>query len=222
MSERLRLDAHRIPVLNKNNIMLRTTTKVNCLLITLGIWLLLSFETHAQVAIKNNLLYDITTTPNLGVELGVGRRNTMQLVYGLNPWKFSDNKQVKHWVLMPEYRYWLCSKFNGHFFGVHAMGGQFNASNVDLPIPGAFFGGDNLQKEVRDNSYEGTFAGVGLTYGYQWILCRHWNLEAEIGVGYNHVWYDKYKCGVCGPKTADGQTNYVGVTKLGLSLVYLF
>lgn len=183
-------------------------------------------DARAQVGVKTNLLYDATTTPNLGVEVGTSQKTSAQLFYGLNPWKFDSEqhgeRQAKHWVLMPEYRYWLCTKFNGHFVGVHAMAGQFNASNVDLPVPGKFFGGEDLGTEVRDHSFEGTFVGAGLTYGYQWILNRHLNLEAEVGVGYNHVWYDKYKCGQCGAKVGDGTTNYAGVTKAGISLVYLF
>lgn len=178
------------------------------------------------VAIKSNLLYDATTTPNLGVEMSVGPKSTVNLVYGLNPWTFHSeshgDRKAKHWLLMPEYRRWTCSTFNGHFFGVHAMAGQFNAANVDLPIPGAFFGGDNLTKGVRDHRYQGTYAGAGLTYGYQWILSRHWNLEAEIGLGYNHVWYDKYACGECGGKIDKGGTNYLGLTKLGISFMYIF
>lgn len=190
-------------------------------LLALTLWSAPSVQTRAQVAVKSNLLYDATTTPNLGMEVGISRRSTMQLVYGLNPWKI-DGRQFKHWLLMPEYRWWTCGKFNGHFFGVHALGGQFNAGNIELPIPGKFFKGEDLQKEVQSKSYEGTFAGVGLTYGYQWILGRHWNLEAEVGVGYGHVWYDKYECGQCGPKLGSGQTNYAGLTKLGLSFLYLF
>lgn len=180
---------------------------------------------RAQLAVKTNLLYDATTTPNLGAELGVGSRSTLSLVYGLNPWSFSgDNgkRMVKHWVLMPEYRWWLCSKFDGHFFGVHLMGGQFNASNVHLPIPGAFFGGENLTKGVRDSRYEGWYAGGGITYGYQWILSKHWNIEAEIGAGYDYVHYKKFKCDGCGGKEKEGRTNYLGVTKAGVSLIYLF
>lgn len=179
-----------------------------------------------QLAIKSNLLYDATTTPNIGLELGVGEKNSVNITYGINPWTFhSDShgdRKAKHWVLMPEYRWWTCSKFNGHFFGVHAMGGEFNAANVALPIPGGFFGGDNLTKEVKDHRYQGSFLGAGATYGYQWILNRHWNFEAEIGVGYNHVWYDKYACGDCGGKIGSGGTNYAGITKLGLSILYLF
>lgn len=194
----------------------------------LNLLILLSavLATNAQLAVKTNLLYDATTTPNIGLEYATGYRNTINIVYGLNPWSFdSDSKgerKAKHWVVMPEYRWWLCSRYNGHFFGVHAMGGQFNAANVNLPIPGAFFGGDNLAKEVRDYRYQGGFAGLGVTYGYQMILSRHWNLEAEIGIGYNYAWYDKYPCVECGRKIDDGNTNYIGLTKLGLSFVYLF
>ena len=181
---------------------------------------------HGQIAVKSNLLYDATTTPNLGIEAGIGQQSTVNLVYGLNAWSFNSEshgeRKVKHWLLMPEYRWWPCTRFNGHFFGVHAMGGQFNAANVDLPIPGFFFSGENLRTGVRDHRYQGAFVGAGLTYGYQWTLARHWNLEAEVGIGYAHAWYDKYACGECGGKIADGTTNYAGMTKLGLSIVYIF
>lgn len=182
---------------------------------------------HAQgVAVKTNLLYDATTTPNIGMEIGLGNKNTFNLVYGLNPWEFDSDshgkRYAKHWLLMPELRWWTCSKFNGHFFGVHLMGGQMNAANVDLPMPGAFFSGDNIRKGVRDSRYQGWYAGAGVTYGYQWILSRHWNLEAEVGVGYDHIWYDRYPCYECGAKIDTGHSNYVGLTKLGLSLLYIF
>lgn len=182
---------------------------------------------HAQVALKTNFLYDATTTPNLGVEVGLSRKSTFQVVYGLNPWKFNTvehgERKLNHWLVMPEYRWWTCTKFNGHFFGVHAMGGQFNAANVDFPfMPGVFFGGADLIKGLKDYSYDGKYLGGGITYGYQWILNRHFNLEAEIGVGVDHIWYNKYECGDCGPKLAIGQTNYAGVTKVGISLLYLF
>ena len=179
-----------------------------------------------EVAIKTNLIYDALTTPNLGIEIGVKERNTINLVYGLNPWTFghTDNgvRKAKHWVLMPEIRRWFCSKFNGSFIGCHIMGGQFNASNLNIPVPGFFYKGENLRKGVRDNRYEGKFLGGGISYGFQWILNRHWNLEAEIGVGALQIWYDKYMCNECGTRLAKGQTRYAGLTKLGLSFLYLF
>lgn len=176
----------------------------------------------AQLAVKTNLLYDATTTPNIGVEVGLGKRHTAQLFYGLNPWTFGGDSKAKHWLLMPEYRWWTCTTFNGWFFGVHAMGGEFNAGKVNLPVPGAFFKGDNLRQGVKDYRYEGRYLGGGLTAGYQWILNKHWNLEAELGVGYDHIWYDKYPCAECGTRLEKAETNYVGLTKLGLSILYIF
>lgn len=174
------------------------------------------------VAIKTNLLYDATITPNIGLEVPTFKKQTAQLFYGLNAWQFADGKQAKHWMLMPEYRWWMCAPMSGHFVGVHAFGGQFSAANLNLPVPGAFFGGDNLGRELRQHRYEGQFLGAGFTYGYQWILSRHWNLEAEAGVGYAHAWYRKYPHCECSNLQKKGGTNYVGLTKLGLSLMYVF
>lgn len=175
-----------------------------------------------KVALKTNLLNDALTTPNLGLEVATGKKQTFNVTYSLNPWEYGKGRQAKHWVLMPEYRWWNCSKFNGHFVGVHALGGEFNAGNINVPVPGAFFGGENLAKGVKDYRYEGAFLGAGFTYGYQWILNRHWNLEAEAGVGYARVWNNKFPCYECGAKMPSENTNYVGLTKLGLSLMYMF
>lgn len=54
-----------------------------------------------QVALKTNLLFDATTTPNIGMEIGIDKKHTMQVFYGLNPWKFGsgdDEKFVKHCI----------------------------------------------------------------------------------------------------------------------------
>ena len=37
-----------------------------------------------KLAVKTNLLYDATTTPNIGAELQTGRHTSLQVVYGLN------------------------------------------------------------------------------------------------------------------------------------------
>lgn len=38
-----------------------------------------------NVALKTNALY--WAQPNLGIEASVGKKSTLQLFYGLNPWK---------------------------------------------------------------------------------------------------------------------------------------
>lgn len=121
---------------------------------------ILCLNLNAQhAAVKTNLLYDATLTPNLGVELGLGRKSTMQVLYGLNLWKhpLNNDKMWKHWQLLGEYRWWPCSKFNGHFIGVHAMGGEFDMQKVRFKLP--FY---NWPSDLRDKRYEGWNAGGGL------------------------------------------------------------
>jgi hypothetical protein len=195
---------------------MRFKNSVRRVCLVVALFTTISIAADAQVAVKNNLLYDAALTPNIGLEVGLSKKTTGQIFYGLNPWKFSDTKQMRHWTLMPEYRYWICSKFNGHFFGIHAMGGEFNVQGISDPAGILPF------SNLKENRYEGWYIGGGLTYGYQWILNKHWNLEASLGVGYDYVQYKKSECGQCGKVTEKDHTNYVGPTKFALSIMYLF
>ena len=178
-------------------------------------YVLLTFGAKAQkLGVKSNLLYDATSTVNLGAEIGLSKKMTLDVSGNFNPWTYSNNKKLKHWMVQPELRYWICEKFNGSFFGVHLMGGEFDVANVHMPF--------GMIPSLKDHRYEGWFTGMGLVYGYQWILGKHWNLEGAVGAGYDYVHFDKYRCGKCGPKIESGHINYFGVTKFDLSLVYLF
>lgn len=75
---------------------------------------------------------------------------------------------------------------------------------------------------MKDHRYQGYFWGAGLSYGYQWLLGKHWNLEASIGAGFARINYDKFPCVECGARIAEGTHNYFGVTRATLSLVYIF
>jgi hypothetical protein len=193
------------------------TVKALTLVVLLGMAGGIGKASAQQLAVKTNLLYDATTTPNLGVELCVGQKHSMQLYYGLNPWKFNtDNgkKFFKHWMLAPEYRYWFCHRFQGSFVGVHGLGGEFNAANVKLPF--------GMYKGLRDHRYECWYIGGGVSYGYQCVLSRHWNFEASIGAGVVYAKYKGFGCGEYGSQVSDGDTWYVGPTKAVLSILYMF
>lgn len=85
--------------------------------IFLVVWWCGNLVCAQDIAVKTNLLYWATSTPNIGFEFGLGKRTTLDLVGGYNPWTLNkdDNKKIKHWMVMPEFRYWLCERFNGHF-----------------------------------------------------------------------------------------------------------
>ena len=66
-----------------------------CILFILGLF---PAESKAQkIAVKSNLLYDATTTMNLGLEVALVRRWTLDIPVNYNPWKF-DETRLKHWV----------------------------------------------------------------------------------------------------------------------------
>ena len=137
---------------------------------------------YAQnVAVKTNLLSDAALSPNLGVEIGLAPRWSLDVNGQFNVWTLSNDKKWKHWLVQPEVRYWLCEVLGGHYFGFHAMAGQYNVGGFDGRIN--FLGTD--ARKLKDSRYQGWFVGAGVAYGYAWILGRHWNLEAEVGFGYS-------------------------------------
>lgn len=166
-----------------------------------------------DVALKTNLLgWAAGGNINAGIEVGAGRKVTMQLFGALNPWNYSNQRRLRFWNVEPEARYWFCQKFNGHFVGIHLLGGEYNIRNINLPF--------GTLPELNDGEHhEGWYVGGGVTYGYQWILSNHWNFEASLGVGYAYSRYKK--CAGCTPKNRDTR-NYVGPTKAALSLIYCF
>lgn len=182
-------------------------------------FLFLSTNGKAQgVAVKTNVLYDATATINAGVEWGLARQWTLDVSGNLNAWNMSHGRKWKHWMLQPEARYWLCNPFIGHFFGLHLHGGQYNIGNLDNGIK---FLGTDFSK-LSDSRYQGWFVGAGVGYGYSWVLDRHWNLEAELGLGYSYTRYEKYPCAECGKMEDKGTHHYVGVTKAAINLIYNF
>lgn len=168
---------------------------------------------RAQDAVlKTNLLYWATGSPNAALELATGRKHSFVLEGGLQPWQYSDTRKLKHWLVQPEFRYWPCETFNGHFWGIHALGGQFNAGGIDLPF--------GLFPSLEDHRYQGWAAGGGISYGYHWLLNRRWSLELTVGVGYLYIDYKKYRCASCGTALKDTNRHYLGPTKAAINLVY--
>lgn len=172
-----------------------------------------------EAAVKTNLIGDALLSPNLGVEIGLAPRWTIDVTGQINAWTLSNERRWKHWVVQPEIRHWFCDRFSGHFIAAHMHGGQYNFGGFDGKLH--FLGTD--ARKLEHARYQGWFVGAGVAYGYAWILNRHWNLEAEIGLGYSYTRYDKYPCAECGSKLETNKPHhYVGPTKLAINLVYLF
>lgn len=171
-----------------------------------------------NVAVKSNLFYDAFANINLGVEVGLAPKWTLDISGDYNAWNMSHDRRWKHWIVQPELRYWFCDRFAGHFVGVHAFGGQYNVGNLKNSIK---FLGNDVSK-WSDHRYEGWIVGGGIAYGYSWILSKHWSFEAELGFGVGYTPFDEYECDECGRRSGDGNYLYVGPTKAACNIVYVF
>lgn len=104
-----------------------------------------------RASFKTNLIYDAAfLSPNLGVEVGLAPKWTLDVSGNLNFWTVNGHKW-RHWLVQPEARYWFCRRFQGHFLGLHAIGGEFNFGNIDN---GIHFLGTDL-RPLKDRRYEG-------------------------------------------------------------------
>lgn len=177
-------------------------------------------ELYSQkVAVKSNLLSDFWLNPNLGLEVGLAPKWTLEVDGQFNAWTLSNNKRWKHWAVQPGVRYWLCDRFGGHYFGAYMHGGQYNAGGINVNVN--FLGTDF--RKLENTRYQGWFVGGGVSYGHAFMLSRHWNLETEIGIGYSYTHYDRFRCAGCGKKIETNKPHhYVGLTKAAINLVYLF
>lgn len=174
-------------------------------------------------SIRNNLFYDASGTPNLGVEVPVNGHWSLGGNVGFKPWdRFIDNDSNKQhprrWrnlVIAPEARYYTDTINTGLFFTGNLLYTHYNTGNVKFPL--------GLYKRTQDYYVQGNLLGAGLGLGYSWWLSRHFRLEAEAGLAGGWFFHDAYYINEhCDNCFIEHQTGPALVPKLGLNLVYTF
>lgn len=64
-----------------------------------------------NIAVKSNLLYDLTTSLSLGGEIRYNDTYSFSSLISYNPWTFADNRKMKHFLIQPEVRRWFDDVF---------------------------------------------------------------------------------------------------------------
>jgi outer membrane protein OmpA-like peptidoglycan-associated protein len=164
-----------------------------------------------QWALKTNILSALTATLNLGAEMRVADRITVQLPVSYNVWEFKNYRKWKHIAVQPGVRLWAREAYRGHFFGAQLHYAYYNICN--LPAPFAPY--------MHTHRFEGWLAGVGVSYGYRWNFDERWALEAELGLGYARLKYDKFECVTCNDYIGTEGKHYLGPTKATVNLVMM-
>ena len=160
-----------------------------------------------RFAVRTNALYWATASLNAGFEVGLDPRTSWEVAGGYNPWTFGDNRNSDSGRRRPNSATGSAGVSPG-IFGLHVLYADFNAGGVKL------FG-------MGDRRYEGFLYGAGLSYGYQWVVGRRWNIEAMLGVGYIRSEYDRYVWKRCGRFLGSGRRNYFGPTRVGVSVGFM-
>lgn len=165
------------------------------------------------IAIKTDVLYWATSTPNIGIEVALGGHTTLELTGGYNPWTLckESNRKLRHFIVTPEFRYWFDGSFRGHHIGVNAQYSMYNISGIPFPFV----------KDSKNSRYQGWSAGAGITYGYTWSIGKKWNMEANIGLGYAYAEYDRYESKKCGLFQETCKRHMFVPTEIGLKFIYL-
>ena len=77
----------------------------------------------------------------------------------------------------------------------------------------------SVDKKYRYQDTDGVW-GAGIDYGYALEFSKHWGMEFNIGVGYLWTKYQTYYNIENGAPCGISTHNYLGVTRLGISLIY--
>lgn len=133
------------------------------------------------IALKTNLLYDLAITPNIEVEVPIGKRWSINAEYQLGWWNKKDNSFC--WRICSgsvEGRYWFGNRenhnvLNGWFAGVFVSTGTY-----DLQLK-------------KKTGYQGDFFATGISGGYVTPIARNLNLEFSLGAGYVNSNYRHYE-----------------------------
>ncbi len=173
-----------------------------------------------RFALKTNVPYWLAGkfTPNLSFETALGRNGKTTLeVGGSYNWlgykrtsEDDNNKKLLHAIGKAEFRYWLCERFDGHFFGVHALYTRFNIDGHRVPML--------FENKYR---YDGHGIGAGITYGYHWAITKGFGLEFAVGAGVVQMNYDRFACGGCQYDAEPMKKTYFGPTNAAINLVFL-
>ena len=167
-----------------------------------------------RIALRTNLLYDATLSPNLGVDVRVDSAWTVGLLAGFNAWDIDKekNKKWRHALFSIRARKYRDSLFHKGYYEADVIYSHYNVGNTKIPF--------GLYSAVKDRRLQGDLIALGGKYGYSWILSRTWRIEAEAGVAVGYAWFKEYDCPHCGTFLGNGDRIFL-LPQLGINVVYI-
>ena len=190
------------------------------------------------MALRTNLLYDATLSPNIGAEVRLDSTWTAGINVGFNAWDIDKekNKKWRHLLVSPNVRHYFGHKRDSlcvygyakdgaygilrdsvvtrrmQYFEGNLIYSHYNVGNAKIPF--------GLYSAIKDRRLQGDLLALGAKYGYAWILARDWRIEAEAGVAVGYAWFKEYDCDHCGTYYGKGDRIFL-LPQLGINVVYI-
>ena len=159
-----------------------------------------------RIALTSNLLEDALLTPNFGVELVMADKQTLSLDASIAPYKLSQQLHNKCMTFKVGYKLWFNQSLYAHFMGIDAI-----ASSRDV--------------QVGKLNYRDELVGLGLSYGYSFIIGKRLNLVPSVGAGlaYGRTFdgYDQMVDIGMGEEAVVTQVIRPIITRFGVTLQYV-
>ena len=177
------------------------------------------------MSLKNNMLYDLATIPNLGVEFYLGKNFSIVGNWGYAWW--GGTYRDFYWRYYGgdlAVRWWFgkaakIKPLQGHHVGLYGQLMTYDFEFGKGGIMGGAPGGNIFAKDA--NGYPAMQSSIGVEYGYSLPIARRLNIDFTIGVGYHSGVFHMYE-------PIDGhyvwkkssRRRFFGPTKLEVSLVW--
>ena len=170
-------------------------------------------------ALRTNLFYAGTATPNLGIDFALGQHASLGVTAGLKPWPrwlawdyaTEDATKWRHFLVAPEFRWWPKRVFDGWFLGADLLYAHYNLGAIKLPF--------GLYSVLNEHRLQGDAYGAGLFFGHSWWLGEHWRLELAGGAAAAWIKADRYECPHCGAQVGTEQ-GVVVLPQLALNIAW--
>lgn len=155
-----------------------------------------------RIALKTNLLYWTTLSPNIELETRLSPKFTSSIAVTGNFAKVKDY-EPGFIAVEPELRYWFERPMARHFIGVSGLYTDY----------------DIKWKNMR---HDGDAIGAGVVYGYDFVVGRRWNVELSLAAGMVHIRDIKYNSKT---ETRPEEPNNTGwkpaLMRAGITLSYI-
>lgn len=165
------------------------------------------------------MLYDLALVPNLGVEFYLGKNISLTANY-MHAWWHNDNSHW-YWRIYGAdlgLRYWLgreaaAKPLTGHHIGAYIQALTYDFEWGNKGIIGGEPGG---------NIWDRSNYTAAIEYGYSLPIASRLNLDFTLGLGYHWgIFYEYLPIDGCYVWQATKKRNYLGPTKVEISLVWL-